>query len=539
MPVGGKVMNKDLITCRGGNTRMNQKLSCNLRQANSFIVLIIAALILVTFAPSVPAKEQSDEGGGWEFSVAPYMWFVALDGDATVKGTKSDVDIGFNDIWDELNIGGMVAFEARKSRFGIYGDTVYANLGEDTSVGYVGIDPSIDTLWAGLGGSYRVATWGPSDESGKKFPTVTVDTTLGLRYTYLGVDLDFKNVPVSDVHGNEYWFEPVLGVRTLWDLSQRWRLSLAGNIGGMAFGSDFAWGAFGLIGYGFGLFGDDNATVFGGYQALSQDYDDGHGNDKFEWDVTLHGPVIGLSILFGGKKAKAAEPPKDSDGDGVYDDVDNCPGTAAGVKVDSYGCPLDGDRDGVYDSLDKCPNTPAGVKVNTSGCPLDSDGDGVYDYLDKCPATPKGVTVDRSGCPLDSDGDGVYDYMDQCPDTPKGATVNERGCWAFGGNVFFDFNQSEIKSDAYPLLKEALNILEENPEMRVEIQGHTDNKGPEAYNQTLSEKRAMAVKTYLIKQGIDAERLEIKGYGESDPIAPNDTEEGRQKNRRVRFKRIN
>jgi hypothetical protein len=137
---------------------MNQKLGRNLWQGKRFVVLVIAALILVTFAPSVLAKEQSDEGSGWEFSVAPYMWFVALDGDATLKGVKSDVDIDFSDIWDELNIGGMVAFEARKSRFGIYADTVYANLGKDTSVGYVGIDPSIDTLWAGLGGSYRLGT---------------------------------------------------------------------------------------------------------------------------------------------------------------------------------------------------------------------------------------------------------------------------------------------------------------------------------------------------------------------------------------------
>jgi len=346
----------------------------------------------VAATPASLVAEEAAQEEGWEFAVAPYMWFVALDGDATVKGIKSDVDIDFSDIWDELNIGGMVAFEAHTSRFGIYGDTVYANLGKDTSAGYVGIDPSIDTLWVGLGGSYRLGVWGLSDEPGKKFPTVTVDTTLGLRYTYLSIDLDLKNVPVLDVHGNEYWFEPVLGVRTLWDLSERWRLSLAGNIGGVAFGSDFAWGAFGLIGYRFSLFGEDNATVFGGYRALSQDYDDGHGNNKFEWDVTLHGPVIGLSILFGGKKAKAAEPPKDSDGDGIYDDMDNCPGTPAGVKVDSYGCTLDRDRDGVYD------------------------------YLDKCPAIPKGVTVDRSGCQLDSDGDGVYEYMDQCPDTLKGAT---------------------------------------------------------------------------------------------------------------------
>ena len=114
----------------------------------------------------------------------------------------------------------------------------------------------------------------------------------------VGVELDFKNVPVPDVDGDEKWLEPVLGVQTIWDLSERWRLSLAGNIGGMAFGSDFAWEAFGLIGCGFGLFGDDNATVFGGYRVLYQDYDDGHGNNKFEWDLMLYGPILGLRIQF-------------------------------------------------------------------------------------------------------------------------------------------------------------------------------------------------------------------------------------------------
>jgi len=128
--------------------------------------------------------------------------------------------------------------------------------------------------------------------------------------------------------------------------------------------------------------------------------------------------------------------------------------------------------------------------------------------------------------------------MDKCPDTPKGATVNERGCWAFGGRVFFDTNKSDIKTDASPLLGEAVTIMKENPEMRVEIQGHTDSTGPEAYNQTLSEKRANSILEYMLNQGIDSGRLEVKGYGESDPIASNETEAGRQKNRRVRFKRI-
>ena len=255
-------------------------------------------------------------------------------------------------------------------------------------------------------------------------------------------------------------------------------------------------------------------------------------------DLRAHEAMLEFVFYFGGEKAVAAEPPKDSDGDGVTDDLDQCPGTPRGVKVDATGCPLDSDGDGVPDHKDKCPDTPRGVKVDATGCPLDSDGDGVPDYLDKCPKTPEGVKVDATGCPLDSDGDGVPDYLDECPDTPKGATVDERGCWAFGGRVFFDTNKSEIKTDAIPLLAEAINIMKENPEMRVEIQGHTDSTGPDAYNQGLSERRANSIKEYLVSKGIDSGQLEVRGYGESDPIASNETLEGRQKNRRVRFKRI-
>ncbi|MBL0700673.1 MAG: OmpA family protein [Desulfosarcina sp.] len=245
--------------------------------------------------------------------------------------------------------------------------------------------------------------------------------------------------------------------------------------------------------------------------------------------------TFGLTFLIGGEKKALSAEYKDSDGDGVYDHMDQCPNTPQGVAVDDSGCPLDSDGDGVFDHMDQCPNTPQGVAVDDSGCPLDSDGDGVFDYMDQCPNTPQGVAVDDSGCPLDSDGDGVFDYLDKCPDTPKGATVNESGCWAHSGEVFFDFDKSELKSAGCPLLKEAVNILEKNPEMRIEIQGHTDSDGTEAYNQTLSEKRAMAVKAYLVKQGINSDRLETKGYGLSNPTASNDTKEGRQKNRRVTF----
>ena len=132
---------------------------------------------------------------------------------------------------------------------------------------------------------------------------MTIDTFLGVRYTYLDTKIDFKfdgpfRSSSKNVDEDKTWLEPLVGVRTIWDFYERWTLTLAGDIGGVAFGSDFAWSAAGLIGYQFSLFGEADARVFGGYRALYQDYTDGSGNDKFQWDVTLHGPILGLGIRF-------------------------------------------------------------------------------------------------------------------------------------------------------------------------------------------------------------------------------------------------
>jgi len=140
--------------------------------------------------------------------------------------------------------------------------------------------------------------------------------------------------------------------------------------------------------------------------------------------------------------------------------------------------------------------------------------------------------------PVDTDGDGVPDSVDLCPGTPKGATVNSKGCWALKGMLLFDFDSAMIKPGAYPLLDEVAVIMEKNPEIKGEIRGHTDNVGAEEYNMQLSEKRAKAVDEYLENKGIDPSRWTIKGYGESQPIASNETLEGRQENRRVELVRI-
>jgi len=140
-----------------------------------------------------------------------------------------------------------------------------------------------------------------------------------------------------------------------------------------------------------------------------------------------------------------------------------------------------------------------------------------------------------ASAPLDSDGDGVYDNADQCPETPKGATVDKRGCWVLTG-VTFDTSKWEIKSRYYSILNSVVAILQKNPALRLEIEGHTDNRGAADYNQRLSENRAKAVMDYLIAKGIASSRLSANGYGFSKPAASNATASGRAQNRRVELR---
>lgn len=201
------------------------------------------------------------------------------------------------------------------------------------------------------------------------------------------------------------------------------------------------------------------------------------------------------------------------------------------VFLEKFEC-ADADGDGVCNDQDKCPDTPEDVKVDEVGCPIDSDGDGVPDYLDECPNTPKGVKVTTAGCPLDTDGDGVHDYLDKCPGTPLGAKVDDRGCWILEG-IHFDTDKSNIKPRYYPILDEALSVLKKNPRLKIAIHGHTDNVGTAKYNRGLSNRRANSVMNYFASQGIAKDRLKALGYGLTQPLATNMTEEGRAKNRRV------
>ncbi|CAM3412175.1 OmpA family protein [Halomonas lysinitropha] len=167
--------------------------------------------------------------------------------------------------------------------------------------------------------------------------------------------------------------------------------------------------------------------------------------------------------------------------------------------------------------------------------PRDTDGDGVIDANDQCPGTPAGVAVDAVGCPLDSDNDGVPDFQDQCPGTPAGVEVNALGCEEdlVLRDVNFEFDSATLTMGAEQILTGVAQKLRANENVRVRIEGHTDSRGSESYNQDLSQRRADSVADFLASQGVDHERMRTVGYGESQPVASNDTDAGRAENRRV------
>lgn len=267
--------------------------------------------------------------------------------------------------------------------------------------------------------------------------------------------------------------------------------------------------------------------------------------DNVEW-------TIGLDF-------RAEEDP-DRDGDGLVNKVDQCPDDAEDDDdfQDDDGCPdLDNDKDGIQDHEDKCPNKTEDKDrfEDSDGCPEpDNDGDRIVDTQDTCPNEPEDDDSfeDDDGCPdPDNDNDGFSDTTDRCPNDPEtiNAYQDSDGCpdtipeqvARFTGviqGITFDNNKATIRATSTPILTSALAVLLQFPDMKIEIQGHTDSNGDDASNLDLSQRRADSVMNWFITNGIEASRLRAVGYGETVPVADNTTATGRAVNRRVEFKLV-
>ena len=203
-------------------------------------------------------------------------------------------------------------------------------------------------------------------------------------------------------------------------------------------------------------------------------------------------------------------PPSDRDKDGIIDDEDKCPDVFGLARY--QGCPIpDRDKDGINDEEDKCPTVPGVARYQ--GCPIpDTDGDGVNDEEDKCITIPGPAS--NFGCPV----------------IPE--EIIKRVQFA-AKNILFVSGSAKLQSKSFKGLADVAKIMNENPNMKLAIDGHTDNVGKDDMNQKLSDNRAASVMSYIVSKGVDASRITSQGHGETTPIATNNTAAGRQQNRRV------
>ncbi len=262
----------------------------------------------------------------------------------------------------------------------------------------------------------------------------------------------------------------------------------------------------------------------------------------------VHSPevLLGLSLTLGRKNKEPVKGPVDTDGDGIFDPDDECVDVPGVPEYD--GCPIpDTDGDGILDPDDSCVDVPGVPEYD--GCPIpDTDGDGILDPDDQC-VDVVGVP-EYEGCPIpDTDGDGILDPDDKCVDVPENVNgfEDDDGCpdelpkeiKKFTGvikGIYFDLNKASIRDKSLPILRDAVKLLQEYPDVRLEISGHTDNRGNDGYNLDLSQRRAEAVRDFFVAAGLARSRFVARGAGEAEPIESNKTKRGRGKNRRIEFK---
>jgi outer membrane protein OmpA-like peptidoglycan-associated protein len=252
-------------------------------------------------------------------------------------------------------------------------------------------------------------------------------------------------------------------------------------------------------------------------------------------------------------------PDPDNDEDGVLDVYDGCPMDPEDRDgyEDEDGCPdPDNDLDGLMDYEDECPLDPEDIDgwEDLDGCPdIDNDADGILDVSDDCRNNPEDFDgwEDADGCPdPDNDADGILDVDDDCPDEPEtwNAFEDDDGCpdesiievtcdaIIIYEKVYFETNSDEIRSRSFNLLNQIADVMHARPDIRrIRVEGHTDNRGSDSHNLELSDRRANSVRLYLMDRGIDSMRIESQGFGEAQPIADNESSNGRAENRRVEF----
>lgn len=361
----------------------------------------------------------------------------------------------------------------------------------------------------------------PADTNVEGASSFVTDHAFGLggRFRFLDNREGYMNQDGGDPWGN-LWVDAHIGVHHFFDDTR--------------FGGDIG------VGYEYSVFSPIQIGVFARFSYVLA--------GSVGEDDAYVSAGVSFSLELGGRTAAL-----DTDGDGLSDERETNEHRTDPNDPDS-------DDDGLSDGVE--------VEGNTDPNNPDSDGDELPDGREDAnhdgvrqpsETDPRVADTDRGGAPDgwevqnsrnptnraddDNDQDRVVDHRDACLDTARGARVDARGCAVLERSlvldgVEFDSDSATIRPASFPVLDRAIAILRDNPDVRVQIQGHTDNTGRASRNRELSQQRAESVRQYLIEHGIPEARLEARGFGPSRPRAPNDTEEGRARNRRIEFHRL-
>jgi hypothetical protein len=250
----------------------------------------LGAVLLVGLIAS-NAWAQDEDPNAWHVTFTPYLWATGLYGDVTVKGVSAHLDASFIDLLDNTDtlVGLQGHVEVSRGRLGVYGDFFYVKTKVEDA-GTTGVDVTTRMWFMEFGAQYRLL-----DTTTDRVPGITLDAYAGGRYTYLDLDLDTRGELSRNTQVD--WIDPLVGARLGVHFSEHVFVLIAGDIGGFGVGSDIAWSIMGLLGYRWQGAGAEWA-VLAGYRALSQDYSTGSGLNRFKWDVTMHGPILGFSLRF-------------------------------------------------------------------------------------------------------------------------------------------------------------------------------------------------------------------------------------------------
>jgi hypothetical protein len=237
----------------------------------------------------------------WTFLVAPYLWAISLDGTAEAKGVEADVDVPFSDALKDLSFGAMLMVDARRGRFGIGVNGLFARTAPDGEAGPIELDVTSDLAQLGMGAYYRVVEWQYGETASGRPLRLILEPLVGARLNYLRLELErrgrFQNVNLGRVgqhfDDSEAWVDPVIGTRFAVDLAERWVIAGEADVGGVVAGSDLSWNAQGYLGYRTSVLGQSTTFTIG-YRALYVDYD----HNEFKWDVTQQGPILGAVLRF-------------------------------------------------------------------------------------------------------------------------------------------------------------------------------------------------------------------------------------------------